>query len=239
MHTGTEEPPVLDLHFSVEPLGGDRQSPGAQIQDGVSYEPLGKSGGIRATRVLANQAVDLSREHLADPNAFVAVMLLHGACMAGYEYYDRPVIVISRPAASLPQLLAGAEALVISLGPEGVLNTQSRLMLRLPGTMRMRFELAAPMRALVGRTMKVADLHPSIDVHVFIDAQGGNPPNPDGHKHPSGGELLLVLAGKVRDRSLELEPFDLMVSGPLTGHGPAWEKDGGIVMTVSLGHRDD
>ncbi|MBN8548090.1 MAG: hypothetical protein J0M12_02115 [Deltaproteobacteria bacterium] len=238
MESATVPLAVGDLHLEVTPRGKRdlaSQASGTQFV----FARIDASGGILATRVLAVQDGELPKEPFARaPNGYAAIFLLRGAALVNLEYVEAPHFILVRPGSELPTLYKGAEALLVSMGEEGVFNPQSRLRISVPDAMEMSCDPKPGILALLGRTTDADVRTGAEDLGVSLESRDSGTGQVEPHTHWSGGELMYVYAGSVHERGgWVLNAGDLLVSGPGSRHGPTVGKEGSVTLTIRMGER--
>ncbi len=234
METGVEIGP-LDLTGKIRVLPQDTESvPFDRVAGDVRGIRLGKAGGAQVIFAHAQDAAFIPEE-FCDRSGYVIVLLLSGEALINMEYVEAPQLAVIPPGREMPELYGDAQVLIVSLGPVDQLNTESRLRVSLADALPFDFSLGSMLTSSVGKCVDCIEAQPAPDLRWSIRSRGKDPGDPHPHHHPSGGEIMLVLSGGIRDRGWDLKPFDLVVYGPKTSHGPAYDRNGGMVLTVSPG----
>jgi hypothetical protein len=226
----------LGLPFSCTPCGAARTEPGTPPLATHFAKRITRNGGISITRVVAFADEPILGNEVWDSSGYAIVLLLKGAAMAGFDYVDEPTLIVVRPGSEFPLLHKSAEAIVISFGPANTFNPESRLRFSLSAAAWMDFGLSAALRSEIGRSHVIRDVDLADDVRLRLDSEGGGREAGRPHEHPSGGEMMLVLNGMVRERGpWELNAFDVLVYGPNSRHGPSVGPEGAITLTIKMG----
>ena len=235
MNSSVEAVPLdLTAKIGVRPKGTQSAEGLSSISEQVLARRLGKAGGLQVFFVVAQES-SVVPDALCDRSGYVIVLLLSGSAMLGHEYLEGAQLMVLAPGQDLPELLAQAQAVVISLGPKGQMINDSRLKVSLADVLPFEFSVGSSLAPFVGRTLDTTEGLLASDVDWTIRSEGKNRGEDRPHKHPSGGEMILVLSGGVRDRGWDLKPFDMVLYGPLTSHGPSFNREGGMALTVCAG----
>lgn len=230
---------VGDLLVRATPQGGDRTDQGSEWGIDLFIESIARNGGISVTRLVAVKGGQLPSDPMVwNQKGYAVMMLLWGSAMVEHEYVEAPHLIVLRPESPRPELHEGAEAVIVSLGAVDVFNPESRLKFSLPHAARMSLEMNRGIRSAIGQSRMLVDQMPSDDVHFWILSEGGNAEARRPHTHGTGGEVVLMFHGLLKDRGgWELGPFDVLVYGPNSSHGPAVGPQGAIALTINLGDR--
>lgn len=169
---------------------------------------------------------------------FRVMFFVRGGALVRGEYVEAPGLLVFPPDVHEgAEIIEGAEAIFVALGPEGEHEPMSRLFVPL-GDLGITIKPKAVVASMAARPDQSQVIPSSTGrrgllakVQSFARAKPGHDFS---HQHYSGGELLLVLEGQVVDGRKTISPMTLCVNGPLTTHEPRPLMNM-AALTVSLG----
>jgi hypothetical protein len=237
----TDEPDWIPLDAYLRTFGSD-----ARVEQFERWGPWfsrkhARVGDLAVTHVRgAGNAEELPRliDGRSIASGYRVLLLVRGGALVCGEYVEAPGLLVFPPNVHEgAELIEGAEAIFVALGPKGEHNSMSRLFVPLQD-----LGITIKPQAIVGsmverpdQTHAIPSLGQRRELRALVQSFARAKPGHDfSHQHYSGGELLLVLDGQVVDGRRTIPPMTLCVNGPLTTHEPRPLTDM-AALTLALG----